>query len=138
VGGISPELKAQLMYDVMLMGIENNLVFTGVAQEMEPHFINSDVFFLSSREDPYPLVMLEAARHRKPIVYFSGTGGADEFIGKLGLSAAAFDTTQAASAIHEISATYSLALARSEDLFQDVRRHSLERVGPEILGFIYQ
>jgi glycosyltransferase involved in cell wall biosynthesis len=40
----------------------------------------SDVFLVSSREDPFPLVVLEAALSEKPILGFKNTGGADEFI----------------------------------------------------------
>jgi glycosyltransferase involved in cell wall biosynthesis len=39
-----------------------------------------DVFFLSSREDPYPLVVLEAAALGKPIICFDKAGGAKDFV----------------------------------------------------------
>jgi glycosyltransferase involved in cell wall biosynthesis len=35
---------------------------------------------LTSREDPYPLVCLEAAALEKPIVCFAGAGGMPEFV----------------------------------------------------------
>jgi glycosyltransferase involved in cell wall biosynthesis len=40
-----------------------------------------DVFALPSREDPFPLVMLEAATHGLPTVCFAQAGGAPEFVG---------------------------------------------------------
>lgn len=39
-----------------------------------------DVFLLSSREDPYPLVVMEAALLQKPIVCFDQAGGAPELV----------------------------------------------------------
>ncbi len=39
-----------------------------------------DVFLLSSREDPYPLVVLEAALLQKPIICFESAGGAPELV----------------------------------------------------------
>ncbi|MFD0762111.1 glycosyltransferase [Lutibacter aestuarii] len=39
-----------------------------------------DVLFLSSREDPYPLVMAEASAYGIPIICFDGAGGTQEFI----------------------------------------------------------
>ncbi|MFB9292791.1 glycosyltransferase family 4 protein [Persicitalea jodogahamensis] len=39
-----------------------------------------DLFLLSSREDPYPLVVLEAALLQKPIVCFDQAGGAPELV----------------------------------------------------------
>ena len=41
-----------------------------------------DVFVVSSREDPFPLVMLEAALCQKPILGFKETGGCEEFVGQ--------------------------------------------------------
>ena len=41
-----------------------------------------DVFALSSREDPFPLVMLEAASMSLPLVCFGSSGGGPEFAGQ--------------------------------------------------------
>lgn len=48
--------------------------------DSKPYFEAMDLFFLSSREDPFPLVMLEAAFHEKPIVGFNGSGGVSDFL----------------------------------------------------------
>src|SRR5262249_10876216 len=45
-------------------------------------FAAMDIFALTSREDPFPLAMLEAATHRLPIVCFSQSGGGPEFVGE--------------------------------------------------------
>ena len=41
-----------------------------------------DIFFLSSREDPMPLVGIEAAMMKVPVLFFTNTGGMDEFLGE--------------------------------------------------------
>jgi glycosyltransferase involved in cell wall biosynthesis len=41
-----------------------------------------DVFYLSSREDPYPMVLVEASAFGIPIICFKNTGGAQEFVDK--------------------------------------------------------
>ena len=51
--------------------------------DSKPYFEAMDVFFLSSREDPFPLVMLEAAFQGKPIVGFKGSGGVNDFLKEL-------------------------------------------------------
>jgi len=43
-------------------------------------YCTMDVFALTSREDPFPLVMLEAAACGLPIVCFEGSGGGPEFV----------------------------------------------------------
>ena len=47
----------------------------------ENYLASLDVFVLSSREDPFPLVCLEAANLRKPVVCFADAGGMPEFVG---------------------------------------------------------
>jgi glycosyltransferase involved in cell wall biosynthesis len=55
---------------------------------------------LTSKEDPYPLVVLEAALQKVPTIAFSQAGGAPEFIGDDGGSVVDYlDTEMAASAI---------------------------------------
>ncbi len=46
------------------------------------NLLPADIFLLPSREDPYPLVVLDAAFLGIPTMAFAYTGGATEFIGK--------------------------------------------------------
>lgn len=48
--------------------------------DSKPYFEAMDMFFLSSREDPFPLVMLEAAYYEKPMIGFKGSGGISDFL----------------------------------------------------------
>ena len=41
-----------------------------------------DIFYLSSREDPYPMVIVEASAFGIPIICFKNAGGAQEFVDK--------------------------------------------------------
>ncbi len=45
------------------------------------HLAALDIFVLPSREDPFPIVCLEAANLGKPIVCFADVGGMPEFVG---------------------------------------------------------
>lgn len=56
------------------------------------------VFFLSSREDPFPLVALEAADAGLPVVCFANAGGMPEFVGNKCGRTVPFENTQAAAA----------------------------------------
>ena len=76
----SEEIKA----DCRLYDPEGKIHLIPVKSESKPYFEAADVFFLSSREDPFPLVMLEAASLGVPIVGFKGTGGIEDFSKGLG------------------------------------------------------
>jgi LmbE family N-acetylglucosaminyl deacetylase/glycosyltransferase involved in cell wall biosynthesis/GT2 family glycosyltransferase len=70
----------RLRYDAEVMGISKQLVFTGNVEATLPYFAQFDVFVLPSREDPFPLVMLDAASLGQPIVCFEGAGGTPELV----------------------------------------------------------
>lgn len=80
VGGPLDGDYIQLRYDVEQMGIDRNVIFTGRVQNHLRYFSQFDVFVLPSREDPFPLVMLDAASMGVPIVCFDKAGGAPEIV----------------------------------------------------------
>ena len=69
--------------------IEHALHHTGIAHlvhfvppvtDVRPYYALFDVMTLTSREDPFPLVCLEAAAQQVPTVAFEGAGGIPEFL----------------------------------------------------------
>lgn len=62
--------------------LENNLTVIEDMPFDKYNLMPADIFLLPSREDPYPLVILDAAFLQIPAMAFAGTGGATEFIGK--------------------------------------------------------
>lgn len=62
-------------------GVGSKVKFVGEVSTPLPFMIASDVFLLSSREDPFPLVCLESADCGVPIVCFAGAGGMADFVG---------------------------------------------------------
>ncbi len=74
------EYYRQLMHDCRHAGLESRVIFTGSLTDPHPIFAAMDVFTLTSREDPFPLVCLEAASLAKPIICFAGAGGMPEFV----------------------------------------------------------
>src|ERR1019366_4949435 len=69
---------AQFEHDVRVAGLSEKVRFTGAVLKPADYLAAADVFVLTSREDPYPLVCLEAAAVAKPIVCFAGAGGMPE------------------------------------------------------------
>lgn len=80
VGGVSSEEVARFEYDLRLGGIDGRVRFTGGVTKPADYLAAGSVFALTSREDPYPLVCLEAAALGKPIVCFADAGGMPEFV----------------------------------------------------------
>ena len=64
--------------DATLLGISDRVHLLGARDAAAPFFQAADVFVLTSREDPFPCVVLEAMAAGTPVVAFHGAGGAPE------------------------------------------------------------
>lgn len=81
IGGASDSDGAlQLRHDLDLAGIGSAVTHIPNQADPAPLFRGLDLFVLPSREDPYPLVCLEAAACSIPIVCFDRAGGIPEFV----------------------------------------------------------
>jgi glycosyltransferase involved in cell wall biosynthesis len=59
-----------------------NFIFTGRVEEPQRFYLAADVFALTSREDPFPSVVLEALDALTPVVAFKNSGGFEELINR--------------------------------------------------------
>ena len=70
----------KLQYDLEKSGLIASVEIMLAGGEMDKYFEELDVFLLTSREDPFPLVVLESADFCVPTICFDGAGGAQEFV----------------------------------------------------------
>lgn len=71
----------RFLYDVRACGLADTVTVLANRPNPAEVFAAMDIFALSSREDPFPLVMLEAASMQLPVVCFESSGGGPEFVG---------------------------------------------------------
>ena len=62
------------------LGFENDIIFLGKKNNVREYLATGELFLLPSREDPFPLVCLEAADNYLPIVCFDEAGGMPELV----------------------------------------------------------
>lgn len=60
----------------------NNITFLGLKDNVFDYYLAGDIFYLPSREDPFPLVCLEAAQCGLPVICFDNAGGMPDFVEK--------------------------------------------------------
>lgn len=72
--------QAKIKSMISSYGIEKKLIFTGKLPNNPALLLPFDLFALTSREDPYPLVVLEAAYNRIPSICFAHSGGIVDFV----------------------------------------------------------
>ncbi len=111
--------------------------FVSPVDDVEPFFKSLDVFALTSRLDPYPLVMIEAAANELPLVAFSGSGGADDFLEEAGQSlVAGWSATAMANVISALLDDPGARLRLGRQAGQVASTHTVQRVCDEIVGQI--
>lgn len=71
---------AKVQYDLSRLDLAGRVVFTDVRNDYRRFLSAIDVFALTSREDPFPLICLEAAGFGKPVICFDKAGGMPEFV----------------------------------------------------------
>lgn len=89
--------------------------FVDYTDDVAPYFAAADVFFLSSREDPFPSVVLEALSVGLPVVALSGCGGMEAVVSRHGTLVPR----------HEIDAVVA---ALSHHAYEDNRKSRVSRI----------
>ena len=127
-----------LWHDVVLAGLADCMHFVGTQTDPLPHLSTFDVFALVSREDPFPLVMLEAASLGKPIVAFDGAGGAKEFVEHdAGFVVPYLDIEAMAARVLQLLSSDELRHRFGSQAREKVRRrHDVAMVAPQLLTLI--
>ena len=139
VGGHPTGTEAlQFAHDLRQLGLDGLCQHIPSTTDVTPYYAAMDVFALTSREDPYPLVMLEAGAHGVPPVCFAGAGGGPEFVRQdAGLVVPYLDVPAFAGALGTLlrdpGRRRALGDAARVKVIQD---HSVEHQGPRILTSI--
>lgn len=79
---LGPDPKKEQLYyekEIQLKNAQDYIQFCGFDANVEPYFNACDVFLMCSREDSHPLVCLEAASLKKPVIFFEEAGGIGSF-----------------------------------------------------------
>lgn len=100
IGGTEPDVVSAVMADIPPHSrAARRIHLIPFTDNPAPLFEAADLFFLSSREDPFPTVVLEAMKAGLPVVGFDGSGGSVDLIHAHGTLVPMGDTAAAATAI---------------------------------------
>jgi len=70
----------RLQYQIKMANLFDKVFFEPASDNLDSFYQEIDLFLLTSREDPYPLVILEAAQFSKPSICFDKVCGSRDFI----------------------------------------------------------
>jgi glycosyltransferase involved in cell wall biosynthesis/predicted HAD superfamily hydrolase len=120
-------------------GVEDVVEFLGIQDYPRDYFSWGDFFLLPSREDPYPLVCMEAAECDMPVICFDEqAGGMHSFVeGDAGAVVPYLDTDAMADAIIQMLDDEPKRKAFGRAAHRKViDRHYVDVIAPQILDFL--
>lgn len=79
-GGGNRYTPFEISHDLRKLGLERRIHFAGHRSDYFDYLAAFDMLCLTSREDCFPLVMLESAALGKPVLCFAESGGSPEFV----------------------------------------------------------
>lgn len=80
VGHAEISLEQSIREKVNALGIKDKVIFAGFVRDPMAYYAAASVYALTSREDPFPNVVLESAEVGVPVVGFRGASGTGDFI----------------------------------------------------------
>ena len=121
-------------------GLSDRVFFVGEVDNPLDYFAASDVFAMVSREDPFPLVCLEAAALGKPVLCFADAGGMPEFVeDDAGYIVKNLDVVEMADRILQLAKDPELNKNLGKCAHQKVRaRHDVEVGAKAILAVVHK
>ncbi len=128
-----------IRFDIERFGLSRQIILIPPTPEALNIMSRFDIFLLSSREDPYPLVVLEAALLQKPIVCFENAGGAPELVEQdAGTVVGYLDVAAAAEAIITLIDDPALRRKKGQNAHKKVlERHNTEQSIQKIMTIIH-
>jgi glycosyltransferase involved in cell wall biosynthesis len=127
-----------LHHDAQRLGISDRVIFTGPRVEPAPYYAAADLFLLTSREDPFPLVIMEALSHGLTVIAFEGGGGAIEILGEgRGVVVPYLDTVSMAEAAGRLLADLPATRGRSRKIAEFIAlKHSWATYAQQFIGLL--
>ena len=80
IGHADATMQTRCIKRVKMLGLSEKVIFTGFDASPFAYYAAASVYVLTSREDPFPNVVIEAASVGVPVVAFEGATGAQSFI----------------------------------------------------------
>lgn len=127
IGEKDPEFEKWINNDLQAEGLQDRFHWMGYVNNTEDFFIGSDVFLLSSREDPFPSVVLDSMKGYTPVIAFENAGGIPEILAnECGISVPYGDCNGVVDAIEGL-----LSDSEKYERIAKNAKHKLEDMSPQ-------
>jgi glycosyltransferase involved in cell wall biosynthesis len=136
--GACPRDGTYFEHDLRVAGLAEKARFTGAVLNPADYLAAGDIFVVTSREDSYPVVCLEAAAMAKPIVCFADAGGTPEFVeDDCGFVVPYLDImAMAERVVHLLDSSQCRLKMGTAARKKVMQRHDVSKAGPRIVQVI--
>jgi glycosyltransferase involved in cell wall biosynthesis len=137
-GTTEHSIPRQITHDLRTSGFQQRIHFVDHRTNYLDYMASFDMLCLTSREDPFPLVVLECAALQKPVICFDASGGIPEFVSNdSGFVVPYLDIPAMASRVMQLANDASLRNALGACGAAKTReRHDVSVVAPRIAELI--
>lgn len=110
IGNFKPLDCLELQHDLSILGLEDTIILSPKVSDPLCYYLDFDIFLLLSREDSFPMVVLENALLRTPTVLFENASGITDILhpGKEAVTVPYLDVDAVVEAIHDLREDYVL------------------------------
>lgn len=102
VGNVNGDIEQWLMNDFANGRLKDRFFVTDFVEDVKPYYWDADLFLLTSREDPFPSVVMEAMAAELQLVCFEGHGDTEALVAKHGKVVGFADIHAASEAVLEL------------------------------------
>lgn len=127
-----------LLFDLDRMGIAEKVHLVEASNDIVKYQACFDIFFLSSREDPFPLVMFETGMNKIPMVCFEKSGGAAKYSNENELIAPYLDIQKAGDILLNLAENEQKRKELGAIFYQKAKEHDIALCGDEVLENILE
>lgn len=82
VGHLDQTFVDQSMDVAVTAGLRDRFLFTGLVDQPQKYYLAADIYALTSREDPFPSVVMEALDALTPVIAFKNCGGFENLLSR--------------------------------------------------------
>ena len=93
----------EFVYEIKKLNLQTKVFTVPYIKDINKYYQLMDVFLMPSREDPFPLVNLEAMTNGIPVICFKDSGGSEELVdASSGFAVSYADTEKMAQKVNDI------------------------------------
>jgi len=124
-GSMSPTIAIEIKFELEARNLTDIVFFHSTVENLNLEMEKMDLFFLTSREDPFPRVAIEAGLNQLPIIAFKDKTGIEDYLihNKNGYLVKYLNYSEIITYVKKLKDSTELRLSLGENLRDDIQKY---------------